>query len=131
MGESQAVKRLMQSQEVIRPLNRFFQKIVELNSLSSTAAFETTSSASPIDQYSSHRFRRSGKEVPSVLPRLKRRLVDQTYVRLVDECGRLKRCIRRFIRQPGRREFLQFFVNERQQIFRRRRLPCLDLLDNP
>src|SRR4030095_10293032 len=82
------------------------QRLVDLDVLTARAMLDPLVVTRPFDQNAPHRQSRRGKEMAAPIPRA--RLVGDTKVGLVHQCGRLERLIRLpLAREPGSRELAE------------------------
>lgn len=87
-----------------------------------SAPFDAILAAGVLDQYPPHGLGCGGEEVTPIVPRLLTVPAHESQVGFVDQCRRLERLPRLFVRQPGSRQFPQFVIDQRQQLLRRRRI---------
>ena len=107
----QCFERIVQRDQFRASFNRSIDVFVEREFLKILATLLSVVLARMIDQQTTHYLRSHSEEVSSVLP-VYARLIDESYIGLMDQCSRLKRVVGTFTPQVVCRKLAQFIVDD-------------------
>ncbi len=104
------------SQQIVRDGVGGSTVLIQVNSITVAAMFDSAFTTGAIDQDSPHRLGGRGKKVPATVPMLGAVPTDQPQISFVDQRGRLERLSGLFFCHPLRGKAAQFAVDERQEL---------------